>query len=181
MKKLTSVIIPLMLLILLISGISHSAENENAVQAVFAKFMFKLDDKDPVDIKPLVHEGTTYLPVREIADLFEYDVAYDEETRTIKLHPKNDPNKKREELSQRVDFLKHRLKLEQESLEEYRLAVERIENDATKSQADKEWGLATRRPLLENAEKSVAFTKNEIIQIEAELAELLRLEKQLAP
>lgn len=63
------------------------AANTEAVQAVFAQFNLKINGEDKqFETPPLVYDGTSYLPVREIATLVGYDVTYDEESRTIVLN-----------------------------------------------------------------------------------------------
>lgn len=64
------------------------AANTDIIQAKFSKFRLQIDGADPVEIDPLVHEGTTYLPVRKAGELLGYDVDYINETRTITFDSK---------------------------------------------------------------------------------------------
>lgn len=69
---------------LLIGSIGTAAANSPTVQAVFSKFVLQVEDKQH-NIEPLVHQGTTYLPVREVAGLLGYDVEFKNATKTIQL------------------------------------------------------------------------------------------------
>lgn len=71
---------------------------DETVQAKFAKYFLKINDIGPVEIEPLVYKGTTYLPVREVAELFGYDVNYKADSRTIELWDQ-EPNKEVNEMS----------------------------------------------------------------------------------
>lgn len=57
----------------------------DVVQAKFSKYFLKINDRESVEIEPLVYKGTTYLPVREAAELLGYDVDYEDAARTIIL------------------------------------------------------------------------------------------------
>jgi hypothetical protein len=62
------------------------AATEGEVSAVFAKFILKINGQEKqLDSTPLVYDGTSYLPVRAIATLIDYDVSYTTDTRTIEL------------------------------------------------------------------------------------------------
>lgn len=57
------------------------------VEAQFSKFVIRVDgDEKTLDADPLVYQGTTYLPVRTIANLLGKDVVYKADTRTIELN-----------------------------------------------------------------------------------------------
>lgn len=62
------------------------AATSDTVQAVFAKFNFMVNGAEKkLAVDPLVVDGTSYLPVREVAGLLGYQLDYDPESRTIKL------------------------------------------------------------------------------------------------
>ncbi|WP_240417699.1 stalk domain-containing protein [Paenibacillus periandrae] len=62
------------------------AATQGEVTAVFANFIFKINGQEKkMDTTPLVYDGTSYLPVRAIADLLGYNVKYTTESRTIAL------------------------------------------------------------------------------------------------
>ncbi|WP_010271338.1 stalk domain-containing protein [Paenibacillus senegalensis] len=61
------------------------AATTQQVQALFAKFNLSIDGQGLVEIEPLVYDGTSYLPVREVANLLGYDVDYEHSNRLITL------------------------------------------------------------------------------------------------
>ncbi|MFB0845774.1 stalk domain-containing protein [Paenibacillus oleatilyticus] len=83
MKKL---IIGLSVGMLLGSAATALAATNETVQATFAKFVFKVNGQErQLQTTPLVVDGTSYLPVREISGLLGYELKYDEATREINL------------------------------------------------------------------------------------------------
>ena len=56
------------------------------VEAQFAKFTLVINKGEPIEIEPLTYKGTTYLPVREAANLTGYDLTYKADIRTIELN-----------------------------------------------------------------------------------------------
>lgn len=72
---------------LLIGSVGTVAASSPTVQAVFQKFVLDVEGQTH-NIEPLVYQGTTYLPVREVSGLLNYDVKYDGKTRTIQLNEK---------------------------------------------------------------------------------------------
>lgn len=86
MKK---IVIALALGMLLGSAVTAVAATNETVQAVFSKFAITVNGQ-PKELKtdPLVVDGTSYLPVREVANLVGYDVDYEDATRTIILKEK---------------------------------------------------------------------------------------------
>lgn len=78
------------------TAFASSEDIGKQVQAVYAKFIFKVNGAEkPLETTPLVYEGTAYLPVREVAKLTGYELSYHEDTRTIELTnpapPANNP------------------------------------------------------------------------------------------
>ncbi|WP_010278780.1 stalk domain-containing protein [Paenibacillus senegalensis] len=61
------------------------AATTQPVQALFAKFNLQIEGKELVEIEPLVYDGTSYLPVREVAELLGYDVDYEHSNRLITI------------------------------------------------------------------------------------------------
>lgn len=56
------------------------------IKAVFAKFNLEINGQPKeFETLPLVYNGTSYLPVRDIANLIGYDVTYKADSRTIAL------------------------------------------------------------------------------------------------
>ncbi|WP_307397297.1 stalk domain-containing protein [Bacillus horti] len=69
---------------LLIGSVGTAAANNTAVQAIFSSFTLQVEGVE-LPIEPLVHEGSTYLPVRQVAGMLGFDVSYTSATRTIGL------------------------------------------------------------------------------------------------
>jgi hypothetical protein len=87
MKKL---ILALMIGMMIGSITTAVAATEGEVTAIFANFILKINGQEKeMDSTPLVYNGTSYLPVRAMANLVGYDVTYETESRTIGLdsHP----------------------------------------------------------------------------------------------
>jgi hypothetical protein len=83
MKKL---ILALMIGMMVGSITTAVAATEGEVTAVFANFILKINGQEKqMDSTPLVYNGTSYLPVRVMANLVGYDVTYANESRTIGL------------------------------------------------------------------------------------------------
>lgn len=68
-------------------GLAGTAVANNAtIQATIQSFNFVVDGKQKtLSVDPIVYNGTTYLPVRNVSNLLGYDVAYQAENRTIIL------------------------------------------------------------------------------------------------
>lgn len=57
------------------------------ITAMFTSFNFLVDgETKTLESQPLVYNGTSYLPVREVATLLGYDVEYQADSRTIILN-----------------------------------------------------------------------------------------------
>ncbi len=57
------------------------------VEAIFSEFTILVNgDKQALDATPLVYNGTSYLPVRSLANIVGFDVTYLSDTRTIELN-----------------------------------------------------------------------------------------------
>lgn len=64
------------------------------VNAVFASFNLVINgETKELETVPLVYNGTSYLPVKEIGNLTGYDVTYKSDSRTIELNSTVDKNK----------------------------------------------------------------------------------------
>lgn len=62
------------------------AAQSDTVQAVFQKFNFIVNGQEQqLDADPLVYQGTTYLPVRVVANMLGYDVTYKASDQRIEL------------------------------------------------------------------------------------------------
>ncbi|WP_339814502.1 stalk domain-containing protein [Paenibacillus sp. FSL R5-0928] len=66
-----------------------AAATTPTVQAALAKFTFSVDgQKQTLKNDPLVYKGTTYLPVREVAEITGYGLEYDNTKKSIDLKSK---------------------------------------------------------------------------------------------
>ncbi|MEK3658187.1 stalk domain-containing protein [Paenibacillus sp. FSL F4-0236] len=66
-----------------------AAATTQTVQAALAKFTFSVDgQKQTIKNDPLVYKGTTYLPVREVAEMTGYGLEYDNTKKSIDLKSK---------------------------------------------------------------------------------------------
>jgi hypothetical protein len=89
MKKL---ILALMIGMMIGSITTAVAATEGEVTAVFANFILKINGQEKeMESTPLVYDGTSYLPVRAMANLVGYDVTYETESRTIGLDSRPAP------------------------------------------------------------------------------------------
>jgi hypothetical protein len=85
MKKL---ILGLVIGMMIGSITTVTAASLGEVTAVFANFIIKVNGQVKQldrDVTPLVYEGSSYLPVRAMANIVGFDVDYVEESRTIEL------------------------------------------------------------------------------------------------
>jgi len=78
------------------AGTAFAAEE---VRATFQRFLLVINGAEPVEIEPLVYRGTTYLPVRETANLLGYDVTYKADMRTIELSKPTEKEKRVDDVS----------------------------------------------------------------------------------
>lgn len=91
MKKLKTFTAGLIVGLLLTTGAFASSEQ---IQARFADFKLSINgEQKTLQTKPLVHDGTSYLPVRDIGEVFGYKVDYDSKTKTITLDNTYKPSK----------------------------------------------------------------------------------------
>lgn len=59
----------------------------DVIEAKFGQFTFMVDgEKKELEADPLVYQGSTYLPVRVVANLVGKDVVYKADTKTIELN-----------------------------------------------------------------------------------------------
>lgn len=80
------------------------ASQTGAVEAVFAKFNLKVDDREIVQIEPLIYDGTSYLPVREVGELLGYQVDYEDVNRLIILETPGQDKKSSSEAGKKVNI-----------------------------------------------------------------------------
>ncbi|QAT43433.1 stalk domain-containing protein [Aminipila luticellarii] len=64
----------------------------DSISAVFSNFNFVVNGQaKTVSTQPIVYNGTSYLPVREISNLLGYTVNYKADSRTIELSDASQP------------------------------------------------------------------------------------------
>lgn len=80
------------------------ASQTGAVEAVFSKFNLRIDNKEIVQIEPLIYDGTSYLPVREVGELLGYEVDYEDENRMIILKTPGQDKKSSSEAGKKVNI-----------------------------------------------------------------------------
>ncbi len=69
---------------ILIGATGTVAASTETVQAIFADFKIIVNDKEvKLENKALVHDGITYLPIRDMSHLLGYDVTYIDATKSI--------------------------------------------------------------------------------------------------
>lgn len=70
----------------IIISVSVSVGANNEILAKFAQFNFIVDGKEKsVEQSPIVINGSSYLPVRSIANMLGFDVTYKADSRTIEF------------------------------------------------------------------------------------------------
>ena len=84
MKNVRMFIVGLVSGVMLATAASAFAASET-VQATFEKFLLVVNGSEPQEIEPLTYKGTTYLPVRDVANRLGYDVTYKADGKTITL------------------------------------------------------------------------------------------------
>ncbi|MDP4095484.1 copper amine oxidase N-terminal domain-containing protein [Paenibacillus sp. P96] len=68
-----------------------AAATTPTVQATLSKFSFSVDGESKnLKSDPLVYKGTTYLPVREVAEITGYDLTFDSKAKSIELESKSE-------------------------------------------------------------------------------------------
>jgi len=94
MKSIRMFVAGLIVGALLATAGSALAASET-VQATVAKFRFLVNGEErELRTDPIVVKGTTYLPVREVANMLGYDVTYRADSKTIEfLGPTNNAQK----------------------------------------------------------------------------------------
>lgn len=91
MKKFKTFVIGLIVGLLLTTGVFASSEQ---IQAVFVDFKLSINGENfNLKSTPIVYNGTSYLPVRDIGEVLGYKVDYDSKTKTIILNNTHQPSK----------------------------------------------------------------------------------------
>jgi hypothetical protein len=81
------------------------AASNDSVQATIAKFVFKVNGEEKeLKNNPLVVDGTSYLPLREVAALLGFELGYDDTTRTISFEQKQVDSNQYQELTKAPDL-----------------------------------------------------------------------------
>jgi uncharacterized protein YabE (DUF348 family) len=98
MKSIKSFVAGLIVGIMLLSAFTVFADNKN-IEAFYNNIKLAIDGK-AVELKdtkgkaiePFIYEGTTYLPVRAIAEALGMEVKFNETTNTVELDNKKEVN-----------------------------------------------------------------------------------------
>ncbi|MNH78564.1 hypothetical protein D3C73_308700 [compost metagenome] len=78
---------------MMIGSATVAAAAPGTVQAVIAKLSFFVDGQSKsLKSAPLVYNGTTYLPVREVSGMLGYDLDFNSKTNKINFTAKGDSN-----------------------------------------------------------------------------------------
>ena len=86
MKSVKHFVVGLIIGAFIVSPLTVSAKTLQKVEAYFAKFNFIINGEvKTLEVDPLVYQGSTYLPVRVVANMLGYDVVYRADSRTIEL------------------------------------------------------------------------------------------------
>lgn len=88
------IILGLVIGLLIGSSVTAIAATNQTVKAVMKNILFQIDDQEPHELTFLVHEGTSYLPVRAAGEVLGYEVDYQGDPETIMF---NTPVKKDDE------------------------------------------------------------------------------------
>lgn len=79
--------------VVLSASFMFSFANVDEIKAVFSNFNFLVNGESAkLESQPLVYNGASYLPVREIANMLGYDVTYKTETKTVEFNFVSVPN-----------------------------------------------------------------------------------------
>jgi hypothetical protein len=80
---------------MLIGSAATAAAASDTVTATITKLRFVINGEErDVQTEQLVVMGTTYLPVREVANMLGYDVIYRSDSKTVEFNTANDSTKK---------------------------------------------------------------------------------------
>lgn len=80
---------------MLIGSAAAAFAASDTVTATIAKLRFVVNGEErDVQTEQLVVMGTTYLPVREVANMLGYDVVYRSDSKTVEFNTANDSTKK---------------------------------------------------------------------------------------
>lgn len=90
-KKMTALLIITLVTVFSIVNIAYAAGNKKMLEAFYgvAKIMYNGQDLTSQS-QPFIVNGTTYLPLRKLADIFGKDISWDQSTGTITLVDKPD-------------------------------------------------------------------------------------------
>ena len=94
---------------MLIGSAATAFAASDTVTATIAKLRFVVNGEErDVQTEQLVVYGTTYLPVREVANMLGYDVVYRSDSKTVEFNTANDSTKKgdRQDMDHTIDEIK---------------------------------------------------------------------------
>lgn len=95
-KRVQGLIAGLLISTLMTGGVVFAKQGWETISVAFDSIKIMIDGKEylPTDadgnaVEPFIYEGTTYLPVRAIANAFNKDVDWEAQTSTVTLGSKN--------------------------------------------------------------------------------------------
>ena len=96
-KRLQGFVAGALSMLLLTGAFAFAKEAYETISVIYNNIKIEIDgeeliakDANGAIVEPFIYNGTTYLPVRAIAEAFDKDVAWDEETYTVSLTTKGE-------------------------------------------------------------------------------------------
>ncbi len=95
-KRLQGLIVEFLIGVMLTSGVVFAKQATETISVIYDNIKILIDGKEyqPTDVngnvvEPFIYNGTTYLPVRAIANVFDKEVNWEAQTSTVTLGSKN--------------------------------------------------------------------------------------------
>lgn len=146
------------------AGTAFAAQNQY-VQAVFSKFTLLVNGEyRNLEQDPLVYNGYTYLPVRTVSELLNYELNYNADTKTIILNARHsvpvveEPESNEERIAKEKFRLNNLIKSEKERLTELKENLSKIENSGGATDDV----LNSARNMVKNSEQRLAGYEEEL-------------------
>ena len=155
------------------------------VEAVFASFNYKINGLEKsTETQPLVINGTSYLPVREIANMLGYDVTYKSDSSTIEFSTtatgginKMASTEKLSEVQKNLDVIKQTLEQQKKDKEQYQnlltQSIQKLQsNKLNQDDIDKNDGVKDLRLAIQQIEEQIPKTEQYITELQNQINEL---------
>ncbi len=95
-KRLQGMIAGILICAMIMCGMVYAKQASESINVIYDNIKILIDGKEyqPTDangnvVEPFIYNGTTYLPVRAIANAFDKDVDWEAQTSTVTLGSKN--------------------------------------------------------------------------------------------